>query len=67
MIATIDSLETRDDVKDWIFANKSEADKLADGEAVIAHARQRYSDLPKEDISETARILREEASEVDTY
>jgi hypothetical protein len=51
MIATIDSLETRDQVKDWIFANKAEADKLADGEAVIAHARQRYSDLPKEEIA----------------
>ena len=51
MIATIDSLETRDQVKDWIFANKAEADKLADGEAVIAHARQRYSDLPKEELA----------------
>jgi len=54
MIATIDSLGTRDDVKDWIFANKAEADKLADGEAVIAHARQRYSDLPKEELQEAA-------------
>jgi DNA recombination protein Rad52 len=54
MIATIDSLETRDQVKDWIFANKVEADKLADGEAVIAHARQRYSDLPKEELQEAA-------------
>jgi hypothetical protein len=52
MIATINSLETRDQVKDWIFANKAEADKLADGEAVIAHARQRYSDLPKEEVME---------------
>jgi hypothetical protein len=52
MIATIDSIETRDQVKDWIFANKAEADKLADGEAVIAHARQRYSDLPKEEVLE---------------
>lgn len=54
MIATIDSLGTRDQVKDWIFANKVEADKLADGEAVIAHARQRYSDLPKEEVMEVA-------------
>ncbi len=54
MIATIDSLGTRDQVKDWIFANKVEADKLADGEAVIAHARQRYSDLPKEELQEAA-------------
>jgi DNA repair and recombination protein RAD52 len=54
MIATIDSLETRDQVKDWIFANKVEADNLADGEAVIAHARQRYSDLPKEELQEAA-------------
>lgn len=51
MIATIDSLGTRDEVKDWIFANKAEADKLPDGEAVIAHARQRYSDLPKEELA----------------
>jgi DNA recombination protein Rad52 len=51
MIATIDSLGTRDEVKDWIFANKAEADKLPDGEAVIAHARQRYSDLPKEEMA----------------
>jgi len=54
MIATINSLGTRDQVKDWIFANKAEADKLADGEAVIAHARQRYSDLPKEELQEAA-------------
>lgn len=51
MIAVIDSLDSREAVKDWIFANKEAADKLADGAAVIAHARQRYSDLPKDEVA----------------
>ena len=47
MIATIDGLNTRADVTEWVFANKAEADKLPDGAAVLTHARNRYVSLPE--------------------
>jgi hypothetical protein len=49
MIAMIDTLQTREAVKEWIYANKEAADDLSDGPAVIHHARQRFSDLPRDD------------------
>jgi DNA repair and recombination protein RAD52 len=46
MIAVLDTLDRREDVSEWVFANKVEAEKLADGAAVLAHARARFRSLP---------------------
>jgi hypothetical protein len=48
MIATLNSLATRADVTEWVFANKAEAEKLSDGAAVLAHARVRFKEIPEE-------------------
>jgi len=48
MIATLDTLQSRADVTEWVFANKPEAEKLKDGEHVLAHARARFKALPEE-------------------
>lgn len=47
MIATLDALQSRADVSEWVFANKTEADKMPDGAAVLAHARAVFRALPE--------------------
>lgn len=48
MMAVIDSLESRDEVSEWVFANKEEANKLPDGAAVMSYARERFKALPEQ-------------------
>ena len=45
---------TRAELAQWVERHRPIIAGLADGEAVIAHARQRYSDLPKEEVLEAA-------------
>lgn len=53
MVATIDALKSRADVTEWVFANKMEAEKLRDGEAVLDYARNKFKALP-EDVVQAA-------------
>jgi len=48
MLATIDSLTSRSDVSEWVFANREAAERLKDGAAVLAHARAHFKALPEE-------------------
>lgn len=48
MLATIDSLTSRSDVSEWVFANREAAERLKDGAAVLAHARAHFKAMPEE-------------------